>query len=56
MSGAVQFLVSIFKLAIFLAVLGDLTIATKIMMNQAAKANQHRGISFVQMNKMLVGK
>jgi hypothetical protein len=56
MSGVVQFVFSILKIAIFLAVMGDLTTVTKLMMNSAAKAHQHKGISFVQMNKMLVGK
>ena len=55
-SGAIKFIVSIFKIAIFLAVMGDLTTATKIMLNQAVKAHQHRGISFKKMNQMLVGK
>lgn len=56
MSGIFQFITSIFKIAIFLAVMGDLTIATKIMLNEAAKAHQHRGISFVKLNQMLVGR
>ncbi len=56
MSGVVNFVVSILKLAIFLAIMGDITDVTKIMMNEAAKAHQHRGISFVKMNKMLMSK
>lgn len=56
MSGVVNFIVSIFKIAIFLAIMGDLTTATKIMMNKSASAHQQRGISFVQMNHTLVGK
>lgn len=56
MSGIVQFVISILKLAIFLAIMDDLTTATKLMMTSAAKAHQHKGISFVQMNKMLVEK
>lgn len=56
MSVVVNFVISIFKLAIFLAIAGDLTTATKTMMNEAAKAHQHRGISFVKLNNMLMSK
>lgn len=56
MSGVIQFIISVFKIAIFLAVMGDLTAATKFMMNSAATAHQHRGISFKKLNHMLVGK
>ena len=56
MSSIVQFIISILKIAIFLAIIGDLTTATKLMMNEAAKSHQHRGISFKKMNQMLIGK
>jgi hypothetical protein len=56
MSGVVQFIISTLKIAIFIAIIGDLTTATHIMMNQAAKAHQHRGISFKKINQMLIGK
>lgn len=56
MSGVIHFIISVFKIAIFLAVIGDLTTATKIVLNEAANSHQHRGFSFKKMNQMLVGK
>lgn len=56
MSGVVKFLLSILKLAILLAIMGDLKVATQIILHKAVEDHQHKGISFVEMNKALVGK
>lgn len=56
MSGVIKFILSIFKLAIFLAIMGDLKVATQIILHKAVEAHQHKGISFVEMNNALVGK
>ncbi len=56
MLGIVQFIKSILKLAIILAIAGNLVDVTRIMLDKSVKAHQHRGISFVKMNQMLFGK
>ncbi len=56
MSGVVKFILSILKLAIFLAIMGDLKVATEIILHKAVDAHQHKGISFSEINKALVRK
>lgn len=47
MSGVVNFVVSILKLGIFYAIMGEITDVTKIMMNEAAKALlTHKNFAF----------
>lgn len=56
MFGVIQFIKSVLKFAIFLALTGNLIDVTHVLLNSSAKAHQHRGISFKKMNQMLVGK
>lgn len=55
MNGVVQFIRSIFLLAIALGVAGTLVEATGFVGREAVKAHQHGGISFRWLNHQLVG-
>ena len=53
--GVVQFIRSIFLLAIALGVAGTLVEATGCVGREAAIAHQHGGVSFKWLNQQLVG-
>ncbi len=55
MGGVVQFVRSVFLLAIALGIAGTLVEATGLVGREAAKAHQHGGISFKWLNQQLVG-
>lgn len=55
MSGVVQFIRSIFLLAIALGMAGTLVEATGCVGREAAMAHQRGGISFKWLNQQLVG-
>lgn len=56
MNGVVQFIRGIIILALSIGLAGNLVEATGLVGRAAIKAHQRGGISFVQMNKALVGK
>jgi hypothetical protein len=55
MGGVVQFVRSVFMLAIVLGIAGTLVEATGCVGREAARAHQHGGISLKWMNQQLVG-
>ncbi|MFZ4403729.1 MAG: hypothetical protein ACOYOK_06465 [Pseudobdellovibrionaceae bacterium] len=55
MFGVVQFIRSIFILAIALGAAGTLVEATGCVGREAVKAHQHGGMSFKWLNQQLVG-
>ncbi len=55
MGGVVQFVRSVFLLAIALGIAGTLVEATGLVGREAAKAHQHGGMSFKWLNQQLVG-
>lgn len=55
MNGVVQFIRSIFLLAIALGMAGTLVEATGWVGHEAAIAHQHGGVSFKWLNQQLVG-
>ena len=55
MNGVVQFIGSIFLLAIALGMAGTLVEATGWVGHEAAIAHQHGGVSFKWLNHQLVG-
>ena len=56
MIGIVQFIRSIFLLAIAFGMAGTLVEATGCVGREAAKAHQHGGVSFRWLNQQLVGE
>lgn len=56
MAGVVQFIRSIFMLAIALGMAGTLVEATGCVGREAARAHQHGGVSFKWLNQQLAGK
>lgn len=55
MNAVVQFIRSIFLLAIALGIAGTLVEATGFVGREAVKAHQHGGMSFRWLNQQLVG-
>ena len=55
MMGVVQFIRSLFFVAIMMGAAGTLVEATGIVGREAAKAHQHGGMSFRWLNQQLVG-
>lgn len=55
MGGVVQFIRSVFLLAIALGIAGTLVEATGCVGHEASKAHQRGGISLKWLNKQLVG-
>lgn len=55
MMGVVQFIRSLFFIAIMMGAAGTLVEATGCVGREAAKAHQHGGMSFRWLNQQLVG-
>lgn len=55
MNGVVQFIRSLFFVAIMMGAAGTLVEATGCVGREAAKAHQHGGMSFRWLNQQLVG-
>jgi hypothetical protein len=56
MAAGFRFVVSILKIAIVLAIAGDLGEAVRIAATHAVESHQQGGVSFVKMNRMLQGQ